>query len=335
MLSVVAPTLWHLAHHLRGPLLWSSRPRLESTAVKVSPALGMSCPDDPRSRPSSPPSSPPKELHTSAGPSDVPLPRQPAPPRMPTFGEVTIDQEDRGKDGLCPKDQSLVQLYLAGCNHYWNMMPDLADSCYRHAAADEEVWGAVRHLIVFAGYAPCLAATITLRQKGMLRGQCPGKIGGAPGDAFELVYDKVTDKVRDKLYDWDPVLSEYIRLHLYGDVYSSPGLSMRQKQMLTVSFLGEANMHDQLYTHLIAALRFGASKGACEHALKIGFQMSPRPNIILQPIQRGAKRALEQAYQKYLKQAPDQPPESPSVTLPEPQSVRIPERPPRLEQGDK
>lgn len=63
---------------------------------------------------------------------------------------------------------------------------------------------------------------------------------------------QVTDKVREKLTAWDPVLAEYIRLHLYGDVYSSPGLGMRQKQLLTVAFLGEANMHDQLYTHAIA-----------------------------------------------------------------------------------
>ncbi len=30
---------------------------------------------------------------------------------------------------------------------------------------------------------------------------------------------QVTGIVRGKLHNWDPVLSEYIRLHLYGDVY--------------------------------------------------------------------------------------------------------------------
>ena len=42
------------------------------------------------------------------------------------------------------------------------------------------------------------------------------------------------------------------RLHLYGDIYSSPGLSLRQKQLLMCAFLGEANMPDQLFGHLIA-----------------------------------------------------------------------------------
>lgn len=42
------------------------------------------------------------------------------------------------------------------------------------------------------------------------------------------------------------------RLHLYGDIYSSPGLGLAQKQVLTCAFLGEANMHEQLFGHLLA-----------------------------------------------------------------------------------
>jgi hypothetical protein len=42
------------------------------------------------------------------------------------------------------------------------------------------------------------------------------------------------------------------RLHLYGDVYSSPGLELRQKQLLMVAFLGQADMHDELFGHALA-----------------------------------------------------------------------------------
>lgn len=42
------------------------------------------------------------------------------------------------------------------------------------------------------------------------------------------------------------------RRHLYGDVYSSPGLGMRQKQVLMVAFLGQADMQEQLFGHLLA-----------------------------------------------------------------------------------
>ena len=42
------------------------------------------------------------------------------------------------------------------------------------------------------------------------------------------------------------------RTHLYGDIYSSPGLAMRQKQLLMCAFLGQANMPDELFGHALA-----------------------------------------------------------------------------------
>ena len=95
----------------------------------------------------------------------------------------------------------------------------------------------------FAGYGPCLAATNHLHaakvrlvlsiaipypcnaqvlgepvltlpvvaHHQLLERDTPGKVGGAPGDAFELVYGVVTDAVREKVHAVDPVLAEYIR----------------------------------------------------------------------------------------------------------------------------
>lgn len=45
----------------------------------------------------------------------------------------------------------------------------------------------------------------------LLPEETPGKVGGPPGDAFEVVYERVTDKVRRNMHAADPVLSEYIR----------------------------------------------------------------------------------------------------------------------------
>ncbi len=45
----------------------------------------------------------------------------------------------------------------------------------------------------------------------LLDDNTPGKVGGQPGDAFELVYTSVTDTVREKMHAVDPVLAEYIR----------------------------------------------------------------------------------------------------------------------------
>ncbi|MEW5306422.1 MAG: hypothetical protein WDW36_008887 [Sanguina aurantia] len=258
------------------------------------------------------------------------------PPSSSSFGEISCDGRlpHTSPGSISPIDQALVQLYTAGCQHYWTALPDLADAAFRQGASEKEVWATVRHLIVFAGYASCLAATSHLRLAGKLKGQVPGKVGGPPGDAFEKVYDKVTDAVRAKLHDWDPVLAEYIRLHLYGDVYSSPGLGLRQKQLLTVSFLGEADMHDQLYTHAIAAMRFGASHASVWQAVEVGFQMSARPNVVLQPIIHSARAAVDKAAKKVSSNRDGSPVlrtgpiVEPVVTNPDPTWVRVPPLPP-------
>lgn len=58
------------------------------------------------------------------------------------------------------------------------------------------------------------------------------------------------------------------RRHLYGDIYSSPGLCLAQKQMLMCAFLGEANMHEQLFGHLLAVHR-APGNVVLMHACKI------------------------------------------------------------------
>ena len=91
-------------------------------------------------------------------------------------------------------------------------------------------------LASIAGYGPCLAATLHLHKhkarkrlrlalsmltmharllmcaaSQLLARDTPGKVGGPPGNAFELVYGGVTDAVRRKMHAVDPVLGEYIR----------------------------------------------------------------------------------------------------------------------------
>lgn len=62
------------------------------------------------------------------------------------------------------------------------------------------------------------------------------------------------------------------RTHAYGDVYSSPGLDLRQKQLLGCAFLGVAAMPDQLLGHAIAVGlgRAGwAALAGCSNAAEI------------------------------------------------------------------
>ncbi|DBB14766.1 TPA: hypothetical protein ACH3X3_004378 [Trebouxia sp. C0006] len=139
-----------------------------------------------------------------------------------------------------------------------------------------------------------------------------------------------------------------MRVHLYGDVYSSPGLDMKQKQLLMVAFLGQASMlegdvrsgsclHNKagceaISTHASKGMRFGVSPEACRQALDLGFdwhleRLSPAAQQGAQQVQQEAHAALQKALERYdSKYAADGPHES-QVTNPDPTSVRLPPLP--------
>lgn len=198
---------------------------------------------------------------------------------------------------LPPGDAALVQLYAAGCALQWSALVPLARAYAALPGASEAALRATtRHLITFAGYAPCLKATLTLHKAGAYRFGCggadgagggrsgadqatpaaappsvpPGKTRGRPGDAFEAVYGPTTDRVRASMHDADPVVGEWMRVDLYGDVYSSPGISMRLKEIVACAFLAAADMPDQLLGHAVAALRFGATGDELREAAGVG-----------------------------------------------------------------
>lgn len=185
-----------------------------------------------------------------------------------------------------------------------------------------------------AGYTSSLAATKHLYDAQLLPEEVPGKSGGLPGNAFELVYSTVTDAVRRAVRKVDPVLADWIRVHLYGDVYSSPGLSMKQKQILMVAFLGQANMLEEMSGHALAAMRFGVTAEGCKQAVDLGFQwsvqrLSPAAQQDAQQVQQQAGEALQKAIERYNRKYANSGPYESEVTIPDPSSVWLPPLPPR------
>jgi alkylhydroperoxidase/carboxymuconolactone decarboxylase family protein YurZ len=223
--------------------------------------------------------------------------------------------------GLSAQDARLVRLYMTACFSQWDALAPVAREFLAAGGAPAALRGALRHLVVLAGYGPCLAATLALQRARVLPPDAPAKVGGPPGDAFELVYATVAGAVRRKVHAADPALGEWIRLHLYGDVYSSPGLSLRRKQLLMCARLGEADMQEQLFGHALAALRFGASRAALEEALRLAFALSP----VRKDAEAARSRAtLALAAAKFEKDYAGAAPGCPEVTVPDPASVLVP-----------
>lgn len=229
-------------------------------------------------------------------------------------------------------DIGLIHLYTASCLFEWDKLPEYAMYIYSHGGTVEQVQACVRHLVVFSGYGPCLAAMSALKKKGAIPHDTPGKIPGiCHGNAFALVYEGVEASVRKKVYEADPVLESWIQTHLYGDVYSSPGLSMLQKQYLTIAGLVKSNMLDQLYGHAIAALRFGATEDFLKGIIDIVQHVTRRihGSCLATPAYIKAKRVIDMAMVKHAKARMDPSTNNQSyiINIHDPSSIFIPDPP--------
>jgi 4-carboxymuconolactone decarboxylase len=65
---------------------------------------------------------------------------------------------------------------------------------------------------------------------------------------------------RGQLADFAPKLSELTQQVLFGDIWERPGLSKRDRSLITVAALVALNRTEQLRFHLMRALENGVTK---------------------------------------------------------------------------
>lgn len=144
-----------------------------------------------------------------------------------------------------------------------------------------------------AGYGPALKAFLVLKGAGKLPESSPGKVGGLPGDAWKEVYKSRADRVQQIMHEADETLHDWMLLHAYGDVMSSPGLDLAQKELLMVSFLAVSDMPDQLFGHILAAVQNGNTMAQVKHAIDIAFECYQGPDKLKH--QEETQKILERA----------------------------------------
>ena len=66
--------------------------------------------------------------------------------------------------------------------------------------------------------------------------------------------------IRGQLADFAPKLSELTQQVLFGDIWERPGLSKRDRSLITVAALVALNCSEQLRFHLVRALENGVTK---------------------------------------------------------------------------
>lgn len=82
------------------------------------------------------------------------------------------------------------------------------------------------------------------------------------------VYTSAYQPMRERLKKIMPQLDDWMIVEGYGKVLSRPGLSILQRELITVSILTCGKGTVQLFSHLRGALNVGATQTQCEEAIQ-------------------------------------------------------------------
>jgi 4-carboxymuconolactone decarboxylase len=145
----------------------------------------------------------------------------------------------------------------------------------RRAAAEE----AALMLMLYAGYPAALEGLRVLNEAWPGRARASREGARAEwtkrGEALcRRVYGPAYAKLLPAVRALHPDLATWMVEHGYGRVLSRPGLNARDRELVTVAALGALGWERQLVSHLLGALRVGASPREVEAALLCGLRVA-------------------------------------------------------------
>lgn len=119
----------------------------------------------------------------------------------------------------------------------------------------------------------------------------------------ELVGRPVTGKI----YEFCPIIDEYLRSHLFGDIFSRNNLDYRSRELATVSGLAAMGMEAQLHSHLSICRNLGYTEAqlrdfASVVIAKIGYAEGETANNVLNEIYKNKKEMNNHATQEVVMQ---------------------------------
>ena len=93
-------------------------------------------------------------------------------------------------------------------------------------------------------------------------------------------------EVKGGVFDFAPIINEYLQTHLFGDIFLRDALDFQQREIATVAALAALGVEPQLRSHLHAALNVGVSEAQLKQLVsvlreKVGAEAAGRTERLL------------------------------------------------------
>jgi 4-carboxymuconolactone decarboxylase len=76
--------------------------------------------------------------------------------------------------------------------------------------------------------------------------------------------------VQGPLFDFAPVINQYLRAHLFGDIFERDNLDWQSRELATVGALAATpGVEPQLRSHMAASMRVGLTAGQLRHLTEV------------------------------------------------------------------
>lgn len=122
-------------------------------------------------------------------------------------------------------------------------------------------------LYAYCGFPRALNALATLRALAPEAERGPARENPSRPDAQSLVRGTANQtklcgqEVKESLYDWCPAIDDYLKAHLFGDIFGRDTLDWRTREIATVAALAAlGNVKPQLDVHIGVAKHNGVSE---------------------------------------------------------------------------
>lgn len=164
---------------------------------------------------------------------------------------------------LSPRDRSLVTVTTLVAGGHTAQLPFHLDRALDNGVTPSEIAEVITHLAFYAGWPRSMSAAGVAKEVFARRGIGADQVTAGPTEPLPV--DEASDKARIASVDKAvggvvPALGDYTNSVLFNDVWRRPGLSPRDRSLVTVSALVTGGNTALLVGHLNRALDNGLTR---------------------------------------------------------------------------